>query len=395
MACKLPVLERASSKEGVVVPDLPSFQWTEVLEKRRLGEGSFGDVFSGEFNGRTVVVKKMKRQQKQREKDMFVKEVCILKDLKCKNIVRVEGFCPNPVAVMLEYVYFDFQPLGIQGDRVTSLTEFLEFICTGNFVEELSSLQVKIAQDVSSAIAYLHKKDIVHRDIKPANVLVSNTHYCHLTDRAQIEQVWLNEGIVCKLADFGESRSSLNQTAVVNHTRTTNFERGTVVYNPPEMLTAMHGASFSLEDLKRADVWSLGMLMFVLMNPDLEYPYAIEMEKESVSSVLEAREALHCLMCQNKKPTYSEKYSSVRAVDWIKIDKAFQSCTSFQSNKRVTANEALKILGSQAISRCIPVKTYKQSFIEGEDVMAANRPKTSKQFIHSGDSDQVTKCHVY
>ena len=78
---------------------------------------------------------------------MFVKEVCILKDLKCKNIVQVEGFCSSPLAVMLEYVYFDFKPLGIQGDRVTSLTEFLDFACSGNFVQDLSSLHVKIAQD--------------------------------------------------------------------------------------------------------------------------------------------------------------------------------------------------------------------------------------------------------
>ena len=67
MACKLPILERKSSNEYVFVSGLSNFQWTEILEKRnKLGEGSFGDVFSGQFNGRTVVVKRVKPQQNQR-----------------------------------------------------------------------------------------------------------------------------------------------------------------------------------------------------------------------------------------------------------------------------------------------------------------------------------------
>jgi serine/threonine protein kinase len=191
-----------------------------------------------------------------------MKEVCILNDLKCDHIVKVGGFCAQPVAVMLEYIFFDFQPFGIHSDRVSSLKEYLDFICSGNHIIQLSSLQIKIAQDISAATAFLHRKYIVHRDIKPANILVSNRHYCHLKDPAQIEEIWLREGIICKLANFGESRSKLNQTAMLQHTRTTNFERRTVVYNPHEMLTAnRESASFSLEDLKHADIWSLGMVI--------------------------------------------------------------------------------------------------------------------------------------
>ena len=102
MACKLPILERKSSNKDGFVSGLSNFQWTEILEKHKLGDGSFGDVLLGQFNGQTVVVKRMKCQQNQREKDMFVKEVCILKDLKGKNIMQVEGSCSSPLAVMPE-----------------------------------------------------------------------------------------------------------------------------------------------------------------------------------------------------------------------------------------------------------------------------------------------------
>ncbi len=127
------------------------------------------------------------------------------------------------------------KPLGIDGDRITSLNECLDFLCNGEVVYQLSFRQQKIARDVVTAIDYFHNRNIVHRNIKPRNVLVSNTHYCNLTNPHEIEQAWLQEGIVCKLADFGKSRSVMNQTETINHTRIcNNMQRGTLVYNPPE-----------------------------------------------------------------------------------------------------------------------------------------------------------------
>lgn len=184
---------------------------------------------------------------------------------------------------------------------------------------------------------------------------MSNTHYCHLKDSAQIEKAWQSEGIVSKLADFGESRSTINQTAAIRHTRTTNFERGTLVYNPPEMLTAVQGSLFSLEGLKHADVWSLGMLMFVLINPDLEYPYAIEMEQFNVSSIHDAKEILQKLMYQHKKPTFSTKYSTHQSTDWILIHEAFKFLTSFQPFERSSAIEVFQFLETKSVNE--PLKS--------------------------------------
>ena len=80
------------------VPNLSSFRWEEVNEKRMLGEGSFG----------------YELKDKQRETDLFMKEIRIFNELKCENVVKVEGFCSQPLAVMLEYLYFDFKPLCAQ-----------------------------------------------------------------------------------------------------------------------------------------------------------------------------------------------------------------------------------------------------------------------------------------
>ena len=163
MALKLPVLNvNSSSDVGITVPGLTQIEWTNVTERSKLGEGSVGEVYSAKINDKRVVVKKLRRQKKQRERDLFVKEVRILSDLRCKHIVGVEGYCSNPVAAILEYVYFDFKPLGIDGDRISSLNEYLDFLCTGEVVYQLSFLQQKIARDVVTAIDYLLERASQH-----------------------------------------------------------------------------------------------------------------------------------------------------------------------------------------------------------------------------------------
>ena len=344
MAFKLPVLNVSSSDSGITIPGLTKIEWSDVTEKCKLGEGSFGEVYSARVQNKVVVVKKLRRQKKQKERDLFAKEVRILSGLRCRHIVGVEGYCSNPVAVILEYVYFDFKPLGFDGDRITSLNEYLDFLCNGEVVYQLAFLQQKIALDVVTAVDYLHNRNIVHRDIKLRNVLVSNTHYCHLTNPHEIEQAWLKEGIVCKLADFGESRSSLHQTATINHTRTTNLQRGTLVYNPPEAVVTTKKFSYSLEELKYGDIWSLGMVLFMLMNPDLEFPYSKELEDEDVECPSEARNVIGKLMDEGKKPAHSVEFDSFRVAQWSYINEAYELCTFFEPSQRASAHDVLTVL---------------------------------------------------
>ena len=88
---------------------------------------------------------------------------------------------------------------------------------------------VDIARQLLQALDYIHKAGVMHRDIKPANVVISP------------------DGSV-KLIDFGLAEY------------TNNFQHllaGTPYYMAPEVIDQPHK--------ERCDVWSLGVLVYVLL----------------------------------------------------------------------------------------------------------------------------------
>ena len=68
-------------------------------------------------------------------------------------------------------------------------------------------------------------------------------------------------------------------------------------YSAPEHF-CQNVSTLPLEDLKTVDIWALGMLLFVIINPDLKYPYQIELEKVQNG---------HCLSVLERLISKSEK----------------------------------------------------------------------------------------
>ena len=87
--------------------------------------------------------------------------------------------------------------------------------------------------------------------------------------------------VACKLTDFGESRSLLIQIQIVLVSKTNNVDRGTVVYMAPELLLKeMALSNASIDDLKFADIWALGMIFFKVISPNLKSPYILEIRPQ-------------------------------------------------------------------------------------------------------------------
>ena len=95
---------------------------------------------------------------------------------------------------------------------------------------------LRITQDVASALAHAHKRDVVHRDIKPENILLADGHAI--------------------VADFGIARAL--SAAGGDRLTNTGIAIGTIHYMSPEQALgdAVDG---------RSDIYSLGAVLYEML----------------------------------------------------------------------------------------------------------------------------------
>ena len=165
MAFKLPsfgLLGRPTAlKRNSLFDGLPQFPWDDISDEEEIGRGSFGCVFTvKQCDGEPVVLKKLPRQH-DCETRLFVKEARILHSLRYKHIVEMKAICENPISMMLEYLYFDFVPFGLEG-RVSSVQDYLDSIgAEEEVLSPFACLHNKIAEDTALRLNFLHERNIV------------------------------------------------------------------------------------------------------------------------------------------------------------------------------------------------------------------------------------------
>ncbi|KAF8722938.1 hypothetical protein HU200_022077 [Digitaria exilis] len=135
-------------------------------DKRLLGAGGFGRVYSGELPGsRThVAVKKVSHESRQGMKE-FVAEVVSIGRLRHRNLVQLLGYCRRKGELLLVY---DYMPNG-------SLDKHLHCHGVDNKPVLDWAQRIHIIRGVAAGLLYMHEdweKVVIHRDIKASNVLL-------------------------------------------------------------------------------------------------------------------------------------------------------------------------------------------------------------------------------
>ncbi|GJP44615.1 hypothetical protein CLOM_g3990 [Closterium sp. NIES-68] len=155
----------------------------------RVGLGSFGEVFKGEWNGFEVAVKKLIDQEIPADAiEDFKSEVAMMHRLRHPNILLFMGAIIDPPHLS---IVTEFLPRG-------SIFRLLTRPNASSSMDERRRL--KMALDVAKGMNYLHccSPLIVHRDLKSPNLLVDKN--------------W-----VVKVCDFGLSKIK-NQTYLSSRT---------------------------------------------------------------------------------------------------------------------------------------------------------------------------------
>ena len=337
--------------------ELVTFKWDLLTNKQELGNGNFGTVYSADYGteARKVVVKKMKGESSD-TKRRFLKEAEILSGIKHANVPTFLGFSDNPYGLMMEFVSFDFSLFGAE-KAVSNLEDFYHFVdCEFNF-EAFADVLLVCLKDTVAGLEYLHRNNIVHRDLKPSNILVSNLHYHGQNkDKPEFQEIYSKCPIICKITDFGLSRSLDTQTQSVLQSRTDKICRGTPVYMAPEIHTGRL-TNASQKDLKMADIWSLGIIAYSMINPNLSCPY--RQESESLETVFNSG-IMKLFMQQQRLPKHDTKYEALRVTEWWQLEEIFHLCAKFEPNFRPTASEVSYRLTAD-LKSCLVLKSLKIS----------------------------------
>lgn len=208
-----------------------------------LGKGAFGQValVTNEDTGKQLVLKKLakksdsKRQLSEHGRTSWgaiVNEVSILRRLEpyCSTyLVCYDGFFEDDKHYYVTMKY--------AGAEMTSLGEWIKSQGrTGASAAVLNN----IIENLIEGLKVIHGQSIAHRDIKPDNILVNP-----VTGAIR----YLDFGLACQ----GEGCENVGLS-------------GTRGYAAPEVWLAHPGTRFSLEQLQAADIWSLGITIYALLD---------------------------------------------------------------------------------------------------------------------------------
>nr|CAG4649428.1 EOG090X081V [Scapholeberis mucronata] len=193
----------------------------DKLEK--IGEGTYGTVFKAKNrdNQEIVALKRVRLDDDDEGvPSSALREICLLKELKHHNIVRLHDVLHSDKKLTLVFEHCD-----------QDLKKYFDSLNGEIDSDQVQSLMYQLLR----GLAFCHSKNVLHRDLKPQNLLI-------------------NKNGELKLADFGLAR------AFGIPVRCYSAEVVTLWYRPPDVL---FGAKLYTTSI---DMWSAGCIFAELAN---------------------------------------------------------------------------------------------------------------------------------
>lgn len=205
----------------------------------KIGKGGCGEVFNGKDinNGERVAIKVIPKSgiTNKDRLERLMNEVNIMREMNCNRVVRFIDFFEDSTN------YYLIMEL-ISGITLYTL------LCRAGKLRE--SAVTKIIYQVGQGIMHLHKRGIAHRDIKPENIII---------DQKMKKIKIIDLGFASKLKECSDFCGSLS-------------------YMAPEILLGNKYDPF------KADIWSLGVLYYTLLEARL--PWKFDSRKAHLAAIL-------------------------------------------------------------------------------------------------------------
>ncbi|KAD4889206.1 hypothetical protein E3N88_21279 [Mikania micrantha] len=191
---------------------------------RMLGQGTFAKVYYARdlVTSESVAIKVIKKDQVRKEglMDQITREISVMRLVRHPNVVELKEVMATKTKIffVMEYV---------------TGGELFAKVVKGRMKEDVAR---KYFQQLISAVDFCHSRGVSHRDLKPENLL-------------------LDENGDLKVSDFGLS-------SLPEHLRNDGLlhtQCGTPAYVAPEVLRRKG------YDGAKADIWSCGIILYVLL----------------------------------------------------------------------------------------------------------------------------------
>eukprot|EP01112_Ceratiomyxa_fruticulosa_P011558 TRINITY_DN3144_c0_g2_i2.p1 TRINITY_DN3144_c0_g2~~TRINITY_DN3144_c0_g2_i2.p1 ORF type:complete len:1367 (+),score=243.20 TRINITY_DN3144_c0_g2_i2:103-4203(+) len=216
-------IRRGSSKKEMLAIELEDIYLYDVVKGEQIGEGAFGKVFKGEWQGVQVALKTVSQASHIQE---LQEEAAILRKLKHPNVVMFLGIYVDPMDSMT-YLVTEFMPDGSLDKVLQANDRYIDL-----------NIIIKMARGAAAGMLQLEKKHIVHCDLSCRNLLVSR----------------VGDEYSVKVSDFGLSKVNLENVSIESES--------TVIAVKWSALESIKNREFT----SKSDVWSFGVTLWEMLS---------------------------------------------------------------------------------------------------------------------------------